>query len=108
MIDSGVSGPHPDHLDLLKQFSFRSDGRCNNDFRFLELSKIGGADISHTRRKGADQVLTSVVNVRWTEKDLPQWPSCSHSDAGAAGQVGVRSRHAPMVTFTRCLDRFCK
>ena len=72
MIDSGVSGPHPDHLDLLKQFSFRSDGRCNNDFRFLELSKIGGADISHTRRNGADQVLTSVVNVRRTEKDLPQ------------------------------------
>jgi len=61
--DSGVSGPHPDHLDLLEEFSFGPNGRSNDDFRLLELTEIGSADVPHAGRNCSDQILTAVVNV---------------------------------------------
>jgi hypothetical protein len=50
-------------LDLLKEFSFGSDGGRNDDFRFLELPEIGSADISHAGRNRTDQVLASIIDI---------------------------------------------
>src|ERR1700675_1397317 len=71
-IDSGVSGTHPDHLDLLKEFSFGSDGWRNDDLRLLELSEVGSTDVSHASCHRSDQILTAIIHVCGTEQDLSQ------------------------------------
>ncbi len=92
--DSGVPGSHADHLDLLKEFSFRANGRRNDDFCFLEFPEVGGTDVPHAGRNGSYQILTSVVYVRGTEQDLSQRASGSNSDSRPTRQIGVRCRHA--------------
>src|SRR5580698_6590039 len=54
--DSGVSGSHADHLNLLKEFSFSANGRRNDDFCFLEFPEVGGTDVSHAGRNGSHQI----------------------------------------------------
>src|ERR1700730_256966 len=104
--ESGVPGTHPNHLYLLEKFSFGSNRGSYNDFRFLELTKIGGADVPHTGRDRSDEILTSIVYICRAEKDLAKRAGRSDPDPCPARQIGMWCRHPPVVSFTRRFDRF--
>ena len=59
-------------LHRLEEFSFRPDGRRDDDFSLLELRKIACAYIAHASGDCADEILASVVNFGRAEENLLQ------------------------------------
>src|ERR1700730_1389919 len=103
-----ISRAHTDHLSLLKELPFGTDGRSNDNFGLLEFAEIGCANVPHAGGNCADEVLTSVINFGRSEQDLLQRSGCSHSNSSSSRQVGMGGSHTPMISFTRCFDRFGK
>src|SRR5436309_1694835 len=93
----GLSRAHADALDGLEQLAFGFDARRDDDFSLLEFANAGRADVAHASGDCPDEVLRAIINRSGSEKDLFQAASDAHFDPGAAGQVGVRSSHSPMI-----------
>src|SRR5437667_3930791 len=63
---------HADALHGLEKFPFGFDRRRNDDFGLLKLGNVARADVAHASRDRADQILTAIINLGRTEKNLFQ------------------------------------
>src|SRR5580658_1514993 len=96
---------HADVLYGLEQFALGLDAGGEDDLGFLKFTDAGGADVAHAGGDRADQILRTVVHRRRSEENLFQRTGDTHFDARAAGQIGVRGGHAPVVPLPRRLLR---
>src|SRR5712692_1365564 len=91
-------------LRLLENLPFSLDRRSDDQLRLLQLPDTLSADRAHARPDGADEVEGAVLGERRTEQDLLERARDADADTGAAGQVLVRRRHAPVIAAARRLD----
>src|SRR5947208_2886940 len=92
---------HPDVLHRLEEFSFRSNGRRNDDFGLLELRDVACSYVAHASRDCTNEILAAVIHFRRAKENLFKRTGAAHFDACATWKIGVRSGHAPMVSPSR-------
>src|SRR4030081_3065419 len=99
------SNAHPDALLALLGLALGLDRRGDDHLRQLEIADRARTAHTHRALERADEVHRAVVDVRGSVEDLVQRPADRGLDARAAGQGGVRRRHAPMAPAPRRLSR---
>src|ERR1043165_2585337 len=70
LVTGHSSCSHADALHGLEEFAFGLDGGRDDNFSLLKLGDISRADVAHAGRDRADQILTAVINLGRSEKDL--------------------------------------
>ena len=82
-LESRVSRSHSDHLYLLEELSFRPDRGRNDDLGLLKFPDVGCPDVTHAGRYGSDKVLTPIIDVSGTEKNLSKRSGCANANSGS-------------------------
>src|SRR3954466_1458296 len=67
-----LTGAHADALDGLEEFAFGLNAGSDDDFSLLKLMDRRRTDIAHAGGDSASEVLRTVIDGGWTEKDLLQ------------------------------------
>src|SRR4029453_5591228 len=71
--------------------------RGDDELRLLQLADTARAHGAHAGPDRTDEIERPVLGERGPEEDLLERSGDAHPNAGAAGQVRVRRRHAPVI-----------